>query len=162
MSGKPRRQPGDNSFHWTLQRNLPFTYHSVLRISRAGSPALYCTEYSVHQPVPAWPTVTICSTRLLAVVEGGVLTRQERSDGPWSRSLHSRECSSQASALTSLIHSFVSSFLFPLLASIAPVVWRISSLLSMMVQMFCITLGCPLLLSCNSPEVALWCLSLYL
>lgn len=53
MSRKPRRQPGDNSFHWTLQRSLPFTYHSVLRMSRAGSPALHCTEYSVRQPEPA-------------------------------------------------------------------------------------------------------------
>lgn len=161
MSRKPRRQLGDNSFRWTLQRNLPFTYHSVLRISSAGSPALYCTEYSVHQPVPA-VAYSYSSPRLLAVVEGAVLTRQEGSDGSWSRSLHSRECSSQASALTSLIQSFVSSSLFSLLASIAAVVWRISSLLSMMVQMFCVTLGCPLLLSSNSPEVALWCLSLYL
>lgn len=155
MSGKPRRQPGDNSFHWTLQRNLPFTYHSVLRISRAGWVLGASASTSLAHSYSLFYSSSGC-------VEGGVLTRQERSDGPWSRSLHSRECSSQASALTSLIQSFVSFFLFPLLASIAPVVWRISSLLSMMVQMFCITLGCPLLLSCNSPEVALWCLSLYL
>lgn len=126
--------------------------------------ALLCTVLSTqcgNQNQP-WPTVTICSTHLLAVVEGGVLTRQERSYGSWPQSLHSKECSSPVSALTSVIRSFVSSFLFPLLASIAPVIWRISSLLSMMVQMFCITLGCPLLSSSNSPEVALWCLSLYL
>lgn len=159
MSRKPRRQPGDNSFHWTLQRNLPFTYHSVLRISRAGSPALYCTEYSVHQPVPA----VAYSYNLFYLSSG--CSRRWSTDKTGKKWWLMVPVTSFQGVFFSSICSHISNTelcVFSLLASIALVVWRISSLLSMMVQMFCITLDCPLLLSSNSPEVALWCLSLYL
>lgn len=51
---------------------MPFTDHSVLRISGAGSPALYCTEYSVRQPEPAIAYSYNLFSSSSAVVEGGV------------------------------------------------------------------------------------------